>query len=177
MSTHKLWPTLDPALCNEILSGVQAEHKKLYRTALDVLAPVMKLRAAKILELPKLERHTKFAHFLAHPQFEPLSLNVFGFWLMTRRREMLTAWLDALGFEHDGSGVLADIPPCPPREVVAAAVDQLLVNHPPDEVRIHLTVFNQAEDAQWEVLREVMARDPRFSVLPMPTGAGGVNKS
>jgi hypothetical protein len=45
--THAIWPTLSPQLANDILLAVQKGNKKLYRTAVEVMAPRMGVRRWK----------------------------------------------------------------------------------------------------------------------------------
>ena len=48
--THALWATIPPQLANDILLAVQKGNKKLYRTALEVMAPRMGIRVPLLIE-------------------------------------------------------------------------------------------------------------------------------
>ncbi len=98
--THTLWPTLPPELANDILLSVQKGNKKLYRTAVEVMAPRMGIRVPTLLEMPKTQRHATWIQILARPDMEVLSFNILSAWLIEAHRPMLCAWLDALGIEH-----------------------------------------------------------------------------
>jgi hypothetical protein len=98
--THTLWPALPPQLAQDILLSVQKSNKKLYRTAVEVMAPRMGVRVPILLETPKVQRHTEWIKILARPDMEVLSFNILSTWLIETQRPMLCAWLDALGIEH-----------------------------------------------------------------------------
>jgi len=165
MKLHTLWALLDEDLANEILGLVQKSNKKLYTTAVDLLCRPMKMRAVKVLEMPRKERHRTWAGLLGDPALEPLSLNLFGEWLMGSQREMLVEWTEALGMEHDGKGFVKKFPPSPPREKLEQAVGRMLDSFPPANVLIHLMVFNK--DAGWPDLEAVITADARLTVMKM----------
>jgi hypothetical protein len=166
MSLSTLWPRIGPDLAHEILAAVQKSHKKMYGTALEVLAPRMKLRPAKVLEMPKAERHAAWAVLLAHPQMDPLSQTLLGEWLAQTRRPMMEAWLDTLGIAHDGRGFLKTYPPCPEEGPLRAAFERLLAAHPPADVLVYLAVFNAAPEARWPLLAGWLDTDPRLPLRP-----------
>ena len=94
--THAIWLTLSPQLANDILLSVQKANKKLYRTAVEVMAPRMGIRVPTLLETPKAQRHATWIQILARPEMEVLSFNLLSSWLIESQRPMLCAWLDAL---------------------------------------------------------------------------------
>ena len=74
--THTLWPTLPPQLANEFFFRSRKRNKKLYRTALEVMAPRMGIRVPILLEMPKTQRHATWIQILApardgSPQLQP----------------------------------------------------------------------------------------------------------
>ncbi|MCE0497731.1 MAG: hypothetical protein LV481_07280, partial [Methylacidiphilales bacterium] len=89
--THVLWPTLPPPLALDILLSVQKSNKKLYRTAVEIMAPRMGVRVPTLLELPKVQRHTAWISILARPEMEVLSFNLLSTWLIETQRPMLCA--------------------------------------------------------------------------------------
>ena len=166
MLSHQLWNRLDPQFSHAILCHVQASHKPVYRTLVDLLAPLVKMRVAKIMEMPKAERHTKFLPFLGHPQFEPMSLQVFVHWLGDHPGKIPAVWLDALSIPHDGRGIIERIPPAPADDVVRAAVETLFARFSPQEVLVFLCIYNQAGEARWPLVNSVLAQDTRLAVGP-----------
>jgi hypothetical protein len=170
--THTLWPTLPPALANEILTSVQKSNKKLYRTAVELMAPRMGIRVPILLEMPKTERHATWARILSHPQMEVLSFNILSTWLIETQTPMLCTWLDALGIEHGANGCADNFPPEPPKEKLQAAVDRLLAKFDPALAGIYLHSFNQIDETQWPALDEILRADPRLQpARPQPAAA------
>jgi hypothetical protein len=163
--THAIWPALPPALANEILVSVQKANKKLYRTALEVMAPRMGIRVPILVEMPKTERHAVWVRILAHPQMEVLSFNLFSTWLIETQQPMLCAWLDSLGIAHGDNGCADSFPPEPPAAKIRAGVDTLLKKFDPVLVSIYLRSFNQIDETRWAALDEIIKTDERLKLV------------
>jgi hypothetical protein len=160
--THALWPTLPPQLANDILLAVQKGNKKLYRTAVEVMAPRMGIRVPTLLEMPKTQRHATWIQILARPEMEVLSFNILSTWLIETQRPMLCAWLDALGIEHGENGCADNFPPQPDTALIKKGVDILLKQFDPVIVSVYLRSFNQIDETKWPALDEILCNDPRL---------------
>jgi len=170
--THALWPVLPPTLANEILISVQKSNKKLYRTALEVMAPRMGIRVPTLVELPKTQRHATWVQILARPEMEVLSFNIISTWLVETQRPMLCAWLDALGIEHAENGCADVFPPQPAAELMKKGVDLLLKQFDPLIVAIYLRAFNRIDETQWPDLDKILSTDERLQPkAPVAAGA------
>ena len=160
--THAIWPTLPPQLANDILLAVQKGNKKLYRTAVEVMAPRMGIRVPTLLEMPKAQRHATWIQILARPEMEVLSFNLLSTWLIENQRPMLCAWLDALGIEHGENGCADTFPPQPEAALLKKGVDALLEKFDPAIVGVYLRTFNQIDETQWPALDEILRTEPRL---------------
>ena len=160
--THTLWPTLSPQLANDILLAVQKGNKKLYRTAVEVMAPRMGVRVPILLEMPKSQRHATWIQILARPEMEVLSFNLLSAWLIDAQRPMLCAWLDSLGIKHGENGCADTFPPEPPADALKKGVDLLLEKFDPQIVGAYLRTFNQIDETRWAALDEILTTDPRL---------------
>jgi hypothetical protein len=162
--THTIWPTLSPQLANDILLAVQKGNKKLYRTAVEVMAPRMGVRVPTLLETPKAQRHEAWIRILARPEMEVLSFNLLSTWLIENHRPMLCAWLDALGIEHGANGCADNFPPQPDAAVLKKSVNLLLQKFDSRIVGVYLRTFNQIDETQWPVLDEILSTEPRLQL-------------
>jgi hypothetical protein len=162
--THSLWPALAPAIANDILLAVQKTNKKLYRTAVEVMAPRMGVRVPILLEMPKSQRHATWIRILARPEMEVLSFNLLSTWLIEAQRPMLCAWLDSLGIEHGANGCADHFPPEPDAALLKKGVDTLLKDFDPQIVSVYLRCFNQIDETQWPALDAIIQGDPRLEL-------------
>jgi hypothetical protein len=168
--THILWPLLPATLANEILLSVQKSNKKLYRTALEVMAPRMGVRVPILIEMPKTQRHATWIQILGRPEMEVLSFNIVSTWLIDTQTPMLCAWLDSLGIAHGDNGCADSFPPEPDAALLKKGVDVLLGKFEPTHVSIYLRAFNCIDETHWAALDELLTTDPRL-VLRRETAA------
>lgn len=162
--THTIWSTLSPQLANDILLSVQKGNKKLYRTALEVMAPRMGIRVPILLEMPKTQRHATWIQILARPEMEVLSFNLLSAWLIESQRPMLCAWLDSLGIKHGENGCADTFPAEPSAAALKKGVDVLLEKFDPQVVGVYLRTFNQIDETRWAALDEILTTDKRLQL-------------
>jgi len=162
--TYTIWPALAPQLANDILVSVQKTNKKLYRTALEVMAPRMGVRVPILIEMPKAQRHATWIQILSRPEMEVLSFNILSTWLIETQRPMLCAWLDSLGIEHADNGCADTFPPEPDAALFKKGIDALLKQFDPVNVGIYLRCFNQIDETHWVELDKILAADPRLQL-------------
>jgi hypothetical protein len=164
--THTIWPTLPPLLANDILLTVQKGNKKLYRTAVEVMAPRMGVRVPTLLEMPKSQRHATWIQILGRPEMEVLSFNLLSAWLIESQQPMLCVWLDALGIEHSENGCADTFPPEPGASKLKKGVDLLLEKFDAQIVSTYLRTFNQIDETRWPALDEILKGDQRLQSKP-----------
>jgi len=169
--THTIWFTLSPQLANDILLAVQKGNKKLYRTAIEVMAPRMGIRVPILIEMPKTQRHATWIQILARPEMEVLSFNLLSAWLIDAQRPMLCAWLDSLGIEHGENGCADTFPAEPSAAALKKGVDVLLEKFDPQIVAVYLRTFNQIDETRWAALDEILTTDPRLQLKAPATVA------
>jgi hypothetical protein len=162
--THVLWLAVPLPLANEILLSVQKTNKKLYRTAVEVMAPRMGVRVPILIEMPKAGRHATWIQILGRPEMEVLSFNLLSTWLIETQRPMLCAWLDALGIEHAENGCADSFPPQPGAATLKKGVDLLLEKFDPVLVTVYLHCFNQIDETRWPDLDKILRDDPRLQL-------------
>jgi hypothetical protein len=164
--TYAIWPTLSPQLANDILLAVQKGNKKLYRTAVEVMAPRMGVRVPILVEMPKAQRHATWIQILGRPEMEVLSFNLLSTWLIETQRPMLCAWLDSLGIAHGENGCADSFPPPPDAAALKKGVDALLEKFDPRIVSVYLRTFNQIDETGWPALDEILRGEPRLQLTP-----------
>ena len=83
--------------------------------------------------------------------------------MLAAQKQMLSDFLDALGIAHDDDGTVEDLPECPPKEKITAAVAQLLKKYPTEAVAIYLHAFRDMDSTvQWPALNEILDEMPEL---------------
>lgn len=155
---------LPPEFANDILLSVQKSNKKLYKTAVEIMAPRMGVRVPILIEMPKAQRHATWIQILARPEMEVLSFNLISTWLIEKQRPLLCAWLDALDIAHGENGCADTFPPQPAPDVLKKGVDLLLKKFDPLVVSVYLRCFNQIDETRWPVLDEILSKESRLQL-------------
>jgi hypothetical protein len=158
----EIWQRMSEEKGHEVIGVVNETNKRLYRRAVELLAPHMGMRAARVWEMPKRERHGVWIGLFRREEFGAFGFNFLSWWLMVRHGEMLGVWLDSLGIWHRG-GVVEEFPRGePPMEVLVRGVDRLVERFDLEDVRIYLRAFYEIDEVRWEGLARLIQRDERL---------------
>lgn len=142
---------------------LQKEEKPIYKAAIQGLANQRNLRAVFVERKPPGERHPWMQAALSRPVSDALASHLLQAWLLGANKQMLCDFLDALGIAHEPDGTVENLPECPPKETIKAAVDQLLAKYPEASVAIYLHAFRDMDSSvQWPALNEVLSETPNL---------------
>ena len=155
---------MPPSAAQSVLEHIYTEQKEVYQAAIDNLAPQQKLRPVFIHRKPRPERHLWLASALSRRNNDTVAANLLQLWLTSSHKDMLVTFLDTLGIEHDGDGMVENVPPAPPKEELEKAIGKLLETKPVEVVRIYLQAFLSADLEGWEPLEALLREDPRLQL-------------
>ncbi len=147
----------------EILTYTYESDKPMYKTTLAAVAEARKLRPVFLERQPRPQRHAMMLATLAKPALELVTGNLLRNWLLKRHKDMLMAFLDALGIQHK-EGVVDDLPKAVDDEKLKAAVDGLLAKFPPEQVAVYLHAFNEMNEVEWANLTKMLGEDKRLQL-------------
>ncbi len=163
MRSHEIFKQMSPALAAEIFTFLQRDQKPVYKAAIQGLASQRNLRGVFIERKPPVERHPWLQNALSRPLSEALASHLLQGWLLAAQKPMLNDFLDALEIAHEDDGTVENLPACPPKEKIAAAVAKLLEKYPAETVAVYLHAFRDMDSAvQWPALDEVLREDERL---------------
>jgi hypothetical protein len=165
MKSYQMFAALTAGLAAQILEDLHAQHKDLYKTALQSAAQALKVRPVFLERQPRAERNRRIAACLGHLEMNLVASNVISAWLIKTQVPMLSEFLDALKIPHD-KGVVEDLPPSVEDGALTAAVEALLAKHPQEVVTLYLQAFFEMNEARWPNLA-IMLRDDIRLQLPM----------
>lgn len=165
MKSHEIFKHMSPALAAEIFIFLQRDQKPVYKSAIQGLANQRNLRGVFIERKPPAERHPWLQNALSRPLSDALASHLLQGWLLAAQKPMLNDFLDALEIAHEEDGTVEELPPCPPKEKIAAAAAKLLEKYPAEAVTIYLHAFRDMDSAvQWPALDEILADDARLKL-------------
>ncbi len=165
MKAHELFQQMSPQLAAEVFLFLQKEEKPVYKAAIQGLANQRNLRGIFIERKPPNERHPWMKSALSRPLSDTLATHLLQAWLLGANKGMLCDFLDALGVAHEEDGTVEELPACPPKETVEAAVDQLLTKYSAETVAVYLHAFRDMDSSvQWPALSEILSEDARLQL-------------
>ena len=165
MKAHEIFKGMSPALAAEVFIFLQREQKSVYKAAIQGLANQRNLRGVFVERKPPTERHPWMQTALSRPAGDALASHLLQAWLLGAQKPMLNEFLDALEIAHAEDGTVEELPACPPKEKIAAAVGQLRAKFPAETVAVYLHAFRDMDSAvQWPALDEVLSEQPGLAL-------------
>jgi hypothetical protein len=164
MKCYEIFSKLSPELTNEIFAYLLEFEKPVYKAMIQNIASRRKLRPVFVERKPKNERHLWLHQALSLKSADDISMQVLQIWLLGAQREMICEFLDSLGIEHDGKGVVENLPAEPAREKLDHTITTLLAKRSPEVVAVYLHAFQAMDETGWSGLDEILATDSRVAL-------------
>src|SRR3984893_2528160 len=173
MKCYEIFSKISPELTNEIFAYLLEFEKPVYKAMIQNIASRRKLRPVFIERKPKNERHLWLQQALSLKNADDIAMQLLQIWLLGAQREMICEFLDSLGIEHDGKGVVENLPAAPSRERLNDTITKLLEKRSPEVVTVYLHAFQAMDETGWAVLDDALATDSRVA-LPWKSGESKV---
>jgi len=164
MKCYEIFARLSPELTNEIFAHLIENEKPVYKAMIQNIATRRKLRPVFIERKPKDERHVWLKQVLSVKGADDIATQLLQIWLLGAHRQMICEFLDLLSINHDGKGVVDNLPAEPQREALTDTITKLLESRPPEVVAVYLHVFQAMGETGWSTLDEILATDGRIAL-------------
>lgn len=164
MKCYEIFGKLSPELTNEIFAYLLESEKPVYKAMVQNIASRRKLRPIFIERKPRNERHLWLHQALSMKGADDIATQLLQIWLLGAQREMICDFLNLLGIDHDGKGVVENLPAEPTRERLADTITKLLEKRSPEVVAVYLHAFQAMDETGWSVLDDILAADPRLTL-------------
>ncbi|CAN5165317.1 hypothetical protein BH20VER2_BH20VER2_10090 [soil metagenome] len=149
----------------EVFNYLQKEQKPVYKAAIQGLANQRNLRGVFIERKPPNERFPWMQQALSRPISDALASHLIQGWLLGANKAMLNDFLDALEIAHEEDGTVEELPPCPPKEKIAGAVQMLRGKYSAEAVAVYLHAFRDMDSSvQWPALNELLTEMPELQL-------------
>ncbi len=164
MQAHLLFQRMPAETAAEMLRYLREHEREAYKSVLSSLAVQRKLRPVFIQKRPLDKQIEWMTESMKLRVGNDIGEQVIQVWLMKANKEMLVAFLDAMGIEHDGEGSIDNLPETMDPETLKTSVDGLLEKYPAHAVALYLNVFQSQRADGWPALGELIASDPRLQI-------------
>ncbi len=165
MTSYTIFQRADEETVGLILDWLRNQERGLYRAAINELSALKKLRPQYMKQKPLSEQFEWIKKMLSWKPAETIGDHLLQVWLVRKQESMLVKFLNDLGIEHNGHGMVdGDLPESLDAEKLAVAVNDLYDKHPAGTVSVYLQMFqNQTKDG-WNELQVILDAEPRFTL-------------
>lgn len=163
LASYQIFQKVPAATSEEILRHMRDEERDVYKSALATLAVGRKLRAVFIQKRPLDKQIGWMVQSLSMKGGDSVAEQLLQVWLLKAKKDMLVAFLDEVGIEHDGDGSVDDLPEEFDEAKLEAGIDKILSEHPADAVKIYLHLFQSQRPGGWEQLGKRLEEDGRLA--------------
>ena len=110
MTAIEIFGQMSAPQASEILNWLLENDREAYRSCAGMLATRRKLRPVFVERKPREERNLWMREALSKPANADLALEILQVWVLGKNERMVCDFLDALGVEHDGKGLIEELP-------------------------------------------------------------------
>ena len=139
------------AFWNEDQADIQMQHME----AIIAIARRMNFRPKSVQSLP-LERKSKMLAQLGDVS-DSIATRALISYHFQNKRDLMGAFLDAVGIAHENGMIAEESVPPPPSEKLAAAIKQVRSSFPQDDVDLYLRTLSALDGETWVGMDEAMA--------------------
>ncbi len=165
MTSYTIFQRADEATVALILDWLRNQERGLYRAAINELSALKKLRPQYVKQKPVTEQFEWLKKMLSWKPAETIGDHLLQVWLVRKQESMLVNFLNALGIEHNGHGMVdGDLPESLDAEKLGVAVKDLFDKNPAGVVSVYLQMFQNQTDTGWTELQEILDAEPRFTL-------------
>lgn len=161
MHAHEILKTIADDLGTEIINGIREIDPGAFKAVLLTLAERRRLRPVFIQRKPRPEQAAWMLKHLRLRSEDNLAEHLLQVWLIKTQEEMIVRFLDAVEIDHDGEGMVEELPETLDADKVKAATDMLFEKFDNDLVTLYLTVFQLQRDGGWPEIADILDNDPR----------------
>lgn len=161
MHAHEILKTITDERGTEILNGIREIDPGAFKVVLLTLAEHRRLRPVFIQKKPRADQAAWMLKNLRLRSEDTLATHLLQIWLVKTQEEMIVRFLDAAGIDHDGEGMVEELPETLEADKVKAATDMLFEKFDKDLVTLYLTVFQLQREGGWPEITEILDNDPR----------------
>ncbi len=163
MTSYTIFQKADEETISMILDWLRNQERGLYRAAINELSALKKLRPQYMSQKPLPEQFAWIKKMLSWKPSENIGDHLLQVWLVRKQEGMLIAFLNELGIEHNGHGMVeGDLPDSLDKEKLVPAVDALFAKNHHGVVSVYLQMFQNQTEKGWVELQEILDTHPSF---------------
>lgn len=163
--TYEIIQKASPKLIDNLFVWLRANDKPLYKSVVVSLTQDRKLRPVYVEKKPLPEQFAWLKKTLSLKSSDMMGEHLLQIWFMKGNQDLLVAFCDSMGIEHDGSGAVdGELPESLDADKLKQSVDVLTEKFDAELVSVYLHVFNLQNEGGWPALTDLLEKDDRLAL-------------
>jgi len=164
MKSFEIYQQVAPSLVSDMFLWIRENDRPLYKSAVASLTSARKLRPVFVEKKPVPEQIAWLHKTLKLRTSDTVGEHLLQAYFMKAQQELLKAFCDGMGIEHDGEGsVEGSLPDTLDDDKLKATIDSLIAENDAKLVTLYLHIFNLQTQDGWKNLAEILETDERLT--------------
>ena len=160
MRPYQIFASMEPAAAEHFFQGLAEGAPAMHQQLVHAAAAAMKSRPSYVNKLAPEKKAAAMRRALARVGSDPLAEEMLAIYFLEVKQELLTAWLDAVGLEHEDGTLKEDAPAEPKKKKLEECVAAFREGDDSDRPR---TAAQGLRRAEFDRLAESRRPDRRLS--------------
>lgn len=148
-----------------MLDWFRDNDRNIYKSAVATLASNRKLRPVFVQKKSLKDQYAWIHKTLTIKTNNSIGEHLLQAYLMAGQQDMLAAFCDGVGIEHDGKGTVSgDLPDTIDSTKVDATIDSMAEKFDPKLIALYLHCFNMQKEGGWDSITQKLESDERLTL-------------
>lgn len=156
MRPYQIFASMEAAEAEHFFNGLAEGAAAMYQQMVHAAASAMKARPGYVAKLPAAKKAAAMRRSLARVGADSIAEEMLAIYFLDVKKELLTAWLDAIGLEHEDGTLKEDAPPEPDEKKLVACVKAFRKGDEAGDRALLLKAFAAQGSIDWPKLDELI---------------------
>ncbi|MDJ0852146.1 MAG: hypothetical protein QNK04_27570 [Myxococcota bacterium] len=154
--SYQIFASMSPEQAQDVMQALADQSPPIFAQAVAAAGAALKARPVYLQRQPFAKRAEAVRRALSRVASNPVAAEILAVYFLECRKQLLVAWLDALGLEHEDGTLRADAPPEPPEAELRATIDKFLSTDGDPDRPLLLAAFAAQDAIEWPVLEAAL---------------------
>ena len=155
MRPYQIFASMEASFAEQFFNGLAEGAPVMYQQMVHAAAAAMKARPGFVGKLPAEKKAAAMRRSLARVGADSLAEEMLAIYFLEVKKEMLTAWLDAVGLDHEEGTLKEDAPEQPDDNKLVACIEAFRSGDDRSDRDLLLKAFAAQSSIEWPKLDEI----------------------
>jgi hypothetical protein len=155
MRPYQIFASMEAREAEHFFNGLAEGAPAMYQQLVHAAAAAMKARPGSVTKLAAEKKAAAMRRSLARVGADPLAEEMLAIYFLEVKKDMLTAWLDAVGLDHEEGTLKEDAPEQPDETKLVECIEAFLGGDDRSDRELLLKAFAAQSSIKWPKLDEI----------------------